>query len=325
MSARPAATRGLRLFSLLQAWTLVSAQVIFNSPPPPSPPPPEATMMCTFTPDASQPEIYYDLRLADEALTGNLRVAVKNQAGAITGDIYTRICRPPTVTCGQGSYACDSANPPCISNPAAIDVYQNGAKCVAPGHLSNHVWSLQNPNDIKGGAQITFSGGDPARGGSGGLQRQYVMQLECDWSVNYPQAVSGTESTSASVITYTVVVRTSGACVLQPLPLWVISCVVGVAILLLAIGLAVGGLVVHLHRRRTATRAMTSHTVEVATSAAPFYDMQPNTAFLSATQPSTAINTVPGLPVFGLDGKPIINTVPVTTPVFGLDGKPIQI
>ena len=108
-------------------------------------------------------------------------------------------------------------------------------------------------------------------------------------------------------------------------PSRVISCVVGVAILLLAIGLAVGGLVVHLHRRRTATRAMTSHPVEVATSAAPFYDMQPNTAFLSATQPSTAINTVPGLPVFGLDGKPIINTVPVTTPVFGLDGKPIQI
>ena len=176
-------------------------------------------MICTFTPDASQPEIYYDLSLADEALTGNLRVAIKNEAGAITGDIYTRICRPPTVTCGQGSYVCDSAQKPCISNPAAIDVYNNGAKCVAPGHLSNHVWSLQNPNDIKGGAQITFSGGDPARGGSGGLQqRQYVMQFECDSSVNYPQAVSGTESTSASTITYTVVVRTSGACVLQPLP-----------------------------------------------------------------------------------------------------------
>ena len=210
-------------------------------------------MICTFTPDASQPEIYYDLSLADEALTGNLRVAIKNQAGAITGDIYTRICRPPTVTCGQGSYDCDSAQKPCISNPAAIDVYQNGVKCVAPGHLSNHVWSLQNPNDIKGGAQITFSGGDPARG----LQRQYVMQFECDSSVNYPQAVSGTESTSASVITYTVVVRTSGACVLQSLPLWVISCVVGVAILFLAIGLAVGGLVVHLHRRRRATAELT--------------------------------------------------------------------
>jgi len=196
-------------------------------------------MMCTFTPDASQPEIYYDLRLADEALTGNLRVAVKNQAGAITGDIYTRICRPPTVTCGQGSYACDSASPPCISNPAAIDVYQNGAKCVAPGHLSNHVWSLQNPNDIKGGAQITFSGGDPARGGSGGLQRQYVMQLECDWSVNYPQAVSGTESTSASVITYTVVVRTSGACVLQPLPLsagWISIILMGVSCFVYFVG-----------------------------------------------------------------------------------------
>ena len=196
-------------------------------------------MMCTFTPDASQPEIYYDLRLADEALTGNLRVAVKNQAGAITGDIYTRICRPPTVTCGQGSYACDSANPPCISNPAAIDVYQNGAKCVAPGHLSNHVWSLQNPNDIKGGAQITFSGGDPARGGSNGLQRQYVMQFECDWSVNYPQAVSGTESTSASVITYTVVVRTSGACVLQPLPLsagWISIILMGVSCFVYFVG-----------------------------------------------------------------------------------------
>ena len=199
-------------------------------------------MMCTFTPDASQPEIYYDLRLADEALTGNLRVAVKNQAGAITGDIYTRICRPPTVTCGQGSYACGSANPPCISNPAAINVYQNGAFCAAPGHLSNHVWSLQNPNDIKGGAQITFGGGDPARGGSGFgglLQRQYVMQFECDWSVNYPQAVSGTESTSASVITYTVVVRTSGACVLQPLPLsagWISIILMGVSCFVYFVG-----------------------------------------------------------------------------------------
>jgi hypothetical protein len=195
-------------------------------------------MMCTFTPDASQPEIYYDLRLADEALTGNLRVAVKNQAGAITSDIYTRICRPPTVTCGQGSYTCDSANLQCISNPAAIDVY-NGAKCVAPGHLSNHVWSLQNPNDIKGGAQITFSGGDPARGGSNGLQRQYVMQFECDWSVNYPLAVSGTESTSASVITYTVVVRTSGACVLQPLPLsagWISIILMGVSCFVYFVG-----------------------------------------------------------------------------------------
>jgi hypothetical protein len=100
---------------------------------------------------------------------------------------------------------------------------------------------------------------------------------------------------------------------------------VGVPIALLAI---VGVLVVW----RKAARATTSQfvggaqmrTVEV-TSAAPYYDMRPNTAFLSATQPSTAINTVPGLPVFGLDGKPIINTVPVTTPVFGLDGKPIQI
>jgi hypothetical protein len=63
---------------------------------------------------------------------------------------------------------------------------------------------------------------------------------------------------------------------------------------------------------RKAARATTSQfvggaemrTVEV-TSAAPYYDMRPNTAFLSAAQPSTAINTVPGLPVFGADGKPI--------------------
>ena len=262
--------RGLRPYLLLQAWTLVSAQVRFNPPPPPpsppSPPPPEATMICTFTPDASQPEIYYDLSLADEALTGNLRVAIKNQAGAITGDIYTRICRPPTVTCGQGSYACDSAQPPCISNPAAIDVYQNGAKCVAPGHLSNHVWSLQNPNDIKGGAQITFSGGDPARDGSVRLQRQYVMQFECDWSVNYPQAVSGTESTSASTITYTVVVRTSGACAIQPLPLsagWISIILMGVSCFVYFVGGSVYNYKVRVRgqetRSATAIRAASYH------------------------------------------------------------------
>ena len=79
---------------------------------------------------------------------------------------------------------------------------------------------------------------------------------------------------------------------------------VGVPIALLAI---VGVLVVW----RKAARATTSrfvggaemHTVEVAS--ATTYDMRPNSAFLSAAQPSTAINTVPGLPVFGADGKPI--------------------
>ena len=44
--------------------------------------------------------------------------------------------------------------------------------------------------------------------------------------------------------------------------------------------------------------------------------------------PLAAINTVPAMtPVFGVDGKPIINTIPATaiatTSVLGADGKPI--
>ena len=83
-------------------------------------------------------------------------------------------------------------------------------------------------------------------------------------------------------------------------------------------------------------------TVDVASAAT--YDMRLNEAFLSATQPSSqvpiaphaplaAINTVPAMsPVFGIDGQPIINTVPATaintvpattTCVFGADGQPI--
>ena len=96
----------------------------------------------------------------------------------------------------------------------------------------------------------------------------------------------------------------------EGLPPWVIAVSVGVPIAVLAI---VGVLVVCCCScGMIAARATTSQfvggaemrTVEV-TSAAPYYDMRPNTAFLSAAQPSTAINTVPGLPVFGADGKPI--------------------
>ena len=86
-------------------------------------------------------------------------------------------------------------------------------------------------------------------------------------------------------------------------------------------------------------------TADVASAAT--YDMRLNEAFLSATQPSSqdplaplaplaAINKVPAMSsVFGIDGQPIINTVPATaintvpataiatTSVFAADGQPI--
>jgi hypothetical protein len=81
----------------------------------------------------------------------------------------------------------------------------------------------------------------------------------------------------------------------------------------LAVCLLCGGLVCCCRRRKTARQADVRGTQlrEVA-SAAP-YDTRLNEAFLSATRPSTqvpiaplaAINTVPGLPVFGADGKPM--------------------
>jgi hypothetical protein len=82
---------------------------------------------------------------------------------------------------------------------------------------------------------------------------------------------------------------------------------------ILAVCLLCGGLVCCCRRRKTARQADVRGTQlrEVA-SAAP-YDTRLNEAFLSATRPSTqvpiaplaTINTVPGLPVFGADGKPI--------------------
>jgi len=83
---------------------------------------------------------------------------------------------------------------------------------------------------------------------------------------------------------------------------------VGVPIALLAI---VGVLVVccSMKAARTTTSQFVGgaqmRTVEVAS--ATTYDMRLNTAFLSAAQPSAAINTVPGLPVFGADGKRLAN------------------
>jgi hypothetical protein len=124
---------------------------------------------------------------------------------------------------------------------------------------------------------------------------------------------------------------------------------VGVPIALIAIVLVVCVLVVC--RRMKAARATTSQfvggaemrTVEVAS--ATTYDMRLNEAFLSAAQPSSQSLVVAAkmpttTPVFGADGKPIINiipatvintvpataisnTVPATTCVFGPDGNPI--
>ena len=78
---------------------------------------------------------------------------------------------------------------------------------------------------------------------------------------------------------------------------------------------------------------------------APTYDIGLKEAFISAVQPSSLppvvavkmpamtpeaasqapiINTIPSMmtPVFGFDGKPIINTIPTMTPEIGFDGKP---
>jgi hypothetical protein len=115
-------------------------------------------------------------------------------------------------------------------------------------------------------------------------------------------------------------------------PPWFMVVSVGVPIALIAIVLVACVLVVC--RRMKAARATTSQfvggsemrTVEVAS--ATTYDMRLNEAFLSAAQPSSQSLVVAAkmpttTPVFGADGKPIINTIPTTTPVFGADGKPI--
>ena len=88
-----------------------------------------------------------------------------------------------------------------------------------------------------------------------------------------------------------------------------VAIVSGLAVCLLCGGLVCCGCCC----RKTARQADVRGTqLRVVASAAP-YDTRLNEAFLSATRPSTqvpiaplaAINTVPGLPVFGADGKPI--------------------
>ena len=111
----------------------------------------------------------------------------------------------------------------------------------------------------------------------------------------------------------------------------------------LAVCLLCGGLVCCCCccRRKTEIQVNVRETQlrEVA-SAAP-YDTRLNEAFLSATRPSTqvpiaplaAIQTVPGLPVFGADGEPVSTQVPIAPlaaihtvpglPVLGADGEPV--
>jgi hypothetical protein len=112
---------------------------------------------------------------------------------------------------------------------------------------------------------------------------------------------------------------------------------------ILAVCLLCGGLVCCCCccRRKTEIQVNVRETQlrEVA-SAAP-YDTRLNEAFLSATRPSTqvpiaplaAIQTVPGLPVFGADGEPVSTQVPIAPlaaihtvpglPVLGADGEPV--
>ena len=116
-----------------------------------------------------------------------------------------------------------------------------------------------------------------------------------------------------------------------------IAIVSGLAVCLLCGGLVCCGCCC----RKTARQADVRGTQlrEVA-SAAP-YDTRLNEAFLSATRPSTqvpiaplaAINTVPGLPVFGADGEPVSTQLPIAPlaaihtvpglPVLGADGEPV--
>lgn len=196
-------------------WLLrsVRGQGFGYSPPPPNTPPPPSAFECTFTPNPSQPDIYYDLTLAEQALKTDIVLDVKNAQGGSSGKIYTRICRPPKQYGGScPSSSCSS--PPCVSEAAAVDLFVDTGQgsCAATGALNTGQWYEQTPGDPKGGAKIVFTGGDPA----GGNKRQMTMVFQCNWHLDHPQGVSATEDPP---LTYEVVIATSGACALAPGPL----------------------------------------------------------------------------------------------------------
>jgi len=204
-----------RQHTTMLLWLLrsVRGQGFGYSPPPPNTPPPPSAFECTFTPNPSQPDIYYDLTLAEQALKTDIVLDVKNAQGGSSGKIYTRICRPPKQYGGScPSSSCSS--PPCVSEAAAVDLFVDTGQgsCAATGALNTGQWYEQTPGDPKGGAKIVFTGGDPA----GGNKRQMTMVFQCNWHLDHPQGVSATEDPP---LTYEVVIATSGACALAPGPL----------------------------------------------------------------------------------------------------------
>jgi len=204
---------------LLPQRFVVRAQGFGVPPPPPAPP---SALDCMYTPDASHPDVYYDLSLAEAALEHDLTFDVSGGGGTINA----RICRKPVLWGGTcNGHSCESQ--PCIQDAAGM-IVDKQQKCAATGSLDSFQWSLQTPSNPRGGAQLTYQNGDGSR--------SMTMVFQCDWSVNSPQKGAAVESPA---LHYKVTVITSGACVLAPGPLswgWITLILLLVALVVYCVG-----------------------------------------------------------------------------------------
>ena len=179
---------------------------------PAAPPPPLPD--CTYTPDPSKPNVYYDLTPVQQALTTDLSIPSADG----NSRFFVRICRPPTRTCSSSQCSdCD------VSHPAGTDTWSSGSgnTCGAIGALgaASTRWGLQDPTDPTKGATITYTNGDSAETSSGAvMRRQVTIFLDCEPGTFPARGVSAAETPPGS-LKYVIHVAAWDACVVQPKPL----------------------------------------------------------------------------------------------------------
>lgn len=172
----------------------------------PSPPPPN---LCIWSPPG-HPEVTYDLTAFEPYGDVDIPSAAGDNA-----QFYVQACGMPTRRCTQ------SECPDCdVTDPAGVNTWSAPGQdsCAAIGAFSTAVWSLQNPSDPAGGAQISYTGGDQAQSSSGQtVRRSATVIFKCGGS-NGPTGVSAAEVPIHS-LHYSIVLSGAAACAITPQPL----------------------------------------------------------------------------------------------------------
>jgi hypothetical protein len=169
----------------------------FGIPPPPPPDP------CIWSPPG-HPEIKYDLTPFESA--GDVDVPGKNSE-----HFFVHVCGTTQRTCATTQ----------VSDPAGINTWSSGggqATCAAIGSFATGQWQLQVPGNPGGGAQLSYTGGDPSLNPQGqSVPRSATIVFKCGNS-EMPYGVSAAEVPIHS-LHYTIVISGVAACPIMPQPL----------------------------------------------------------------------------------------------------------